>query len=840
MAGPLTVVELRKAFILLSRQPFSDFKICLFVDGLDEYVGDQPELVELFRSVTTHPFLKAVLSSRPEPTFVEAFSCAPKLRVEDLTSGDMDLYVRSKLLSHSQMQTQMRRNPELGERLIHQILLRACGVFLWVFLVVRSLRQCLTDGSYPEELEGIIETYPPELHELYEHMFARMKPEHRVEAYKLFQAVFISRTVESCLPTALRFSYFERDIPIKSIKIPLNGISTSEIEDRLSLFRTRLRSRCCGLLEVQQEKSPNFKRKMCRSDEGKVAFLHRTVSDFLNNPGVREILERETSEFTPEIDERLLASILYRFKCRDYFRLKTADHWREYIKEIEAFLVYCGRCSEPKKNGYLEEFNKCLEELWQARSSNNKSTNLEISLGSPGYHWAESFLRERGLKVGTEADDNPQLSVAARYGFSTHACKIIRSMDSSRSMFFKYSGSLLATRLCCWVMEHVSLRVHYIMVLECLIEAGFELNTQTTVRVQILGRSPWEDLLYLGLKEPPKRPPTIMSMFGTEDLLDANDSEGRNGTASLVDRFEGWIDLVLLYVRSGADLGLGVRMSKDTPEETPAAEVVRHILTTVHSEEGLSSEELDKIRGAIARVEDSMGPRSTAKRQTDLAVSNRSQFASAICGTARSLSHGSVKQLAPVPAFSTTIDTSTRCRAVGALTELGFGLDQISFAIEKAGVGYDVAGLAAWILETSKMESKTTTQSEVKEPRQVRSNAGVRNSKVHTRQWSVVAKLDDRQLQKDVVGAQYIIQPKKQRRKTRTKSGEIAGTNVSTQPTDTGDSAGACTFDFGTFTWFFDPDEHSGGPKGLSMDQQNQLRDLFASFAERDKARNTS
>ncbi|KUJ13186.1 uncharacterized protein LY89DRAFT_591281, partial [Mollisia scopiformis] len=188
--GLLTVSELKKAFTTLAKQNVKGFKICLFIDGLDEYVGDQFEIVDLFKTITTNSFMiKAVISSRPEPTFVEAFHDSPSLRVEDLTSGDIDHYVQSKLLAHSKMQNHRRQGSELGAKLTHSIASKACGVFLWVFLVVRSLLECLSDGSYPEDLERIIETYPEELHELYQHMFKRMKPSHRDEAFRLFQAI---------------------------------------------------------------------------------------------------------------------------------------------------------------------------------------------------------------------------------------------------------------------------------------------------------------------------------------------------------------------------------------------------------------------------------------------------------------------------------------------------------------------------------------------------------------------------------------------------------------------------------------------------------------------------
>jgi hypothetical protein len=338
-----------------------------------EYVGDQLEIVDLFKTITSHSsIIKAVISSRTEPTFVEAFHSSPKLRVENLTVGDIDHYVRSKLLSHSKVQSQIHRGSELGTRLVDSIASKACGVFLWVFLVVRSLLECLSDGSNPEDLERVIETYPEELHQLYEHMFERMKPPHRAEAFRHFQVIHHAQNVESRIPTALRLSFMERDQPDGSIHLPLEILTIEELQERLSSFETLLRSRCCGLFEVQY-----FERLSSRETshirEGRVTFLHRTVSDFLNEPGVRQVKEREILQFNSEIYERLIASILYSFKAWRFFHLKKKYEWKKFIGEIRAFLVYCQRC-EPeigsKQIEYSEKFDRRLAyfgkfDLWR-------------------------------------------------------------------------------------------------------------------------------------------------------------------------------------------------------------------------------------------------------------------------------------------------------------------------------------------------------------------------------------------------------------------------------------------------------------------------------------------
>ncbi|KAH8743864.1 hypothetical protein F5882DRAFT_342796, partial [Hyaloscypha sp. PMI_1271] len=234
--------------------------------------------------------LNTVISSRPEPAFVEAFHNSPKLRVENLTAGDIEHYVRSRLLSHSKLKEYHNRGSDLGEALVSSIAAKASGVFLWVFLVVRSLLECLSDGSYPEDLKNIIETYPQELHELYEHMFERMKPSHRGEAFRIFQAIHLAQDVETKIPSALRLSFLDRSQPHSSITSPLEVLTADGLQERLTSFETRLRSRCCGLFEVQYHERLSSQ-EISETREGRVTYLHRTVSDFLNDPGIRNVIE---------------------------------------------------------------------------------------------------------------------------------------------------------------------------------------------------------------------------------------------------------------------------------------------------------------------------------------------------------------------------------------------------------------------------------------------------------------------------------------------------------------------------------------------------------------------
>jgi hypothetical protein len=66
-------------------------RLCLLIDDLDEVDGDHEEITD---SGLAH--VKACLSSRPWVVFENNFATYPNLWLQNLTHGDIDLYVRNR------------------------------------------------------------------------------------------------------------------------------------------------------------------------------------------------------------------------------------------------------------------------------------------------------------------------------------------------------------------------------------------------------------------------------------------------------------------------------------------------------------------------------------------------------------------------------------------------------------------------------------------------------------------------------------------------------------------------------------------------------------------------
>ena len=64
-------------------------EVFFMTDGINEYEGDPDEISELVSLATTSDLVKILLSSRPIPAYVHAFSTCQTLQLQDLTHNDV-------------------------------------------------------------------------------------------------------------------------------------------------------------------------------------------------------------------------------------------------------------------------------------------------------------------------------------------------------------------------------------------------------------------------------------------------------------------------------------------------------------------------------------------------------------------------------------------------------------------------------------------------------------------------------------------------------------------------------------------------------------------------------
>ncbi|KAH8900358.1 hypothetical protein GQ53DRAFT_632752, partial [Thozetella sp. PMI_491] len=115
-------------------------RLCLFIDGLDEYHGsswDHYDLALRIRDWTRSGNVKICVSSRPYNEYLHAFPASPDRRIHlhEITKPDIYLYVREALNKFPEFD----RIESISKNLTKDIVEKSEGVFMWAILVVRIL-----------------------------------------------------------------------------------------------------------------------------------------------------------------------------------------------------------------------------------------------------------------------------------------------------------------------------------------------------------------------------------------------------------------------------------------------------------------------------------------------------------------------------------------------------------------------------------------------------------------------------------------------------------------------------------------------------------------------------
>ncbi|KAF2029051.1 hypothetical protein EK21DRAFT_113275 [Setomelanomma holmii] len=156
-----------------------DCKVCIFVDGLDEYEGDHDNLIDTIRTLTKI-HVKMCIATRPWNVFEEAFGqdSEYKIYLQDFNQHDISLYVKDKLKKHPEFK-KLQASSTAANDTTTEIVEKSNGVFLWVFLVVRSLLEGLRNRDRLSQLRARLRHFPSDLDQFFRHMFLSMDQTYR-------------------------------------------------------------------------------------------------------------------------------------------------------------------------------------------------------------------------------------------------------------------------------------------------------------------------------------------------------------------------------------------------------------------------------------------------------------------------------------------------------------------------------------------------------------------------------------------------------------------------------------------------------------------------------------
>jgi len=283
--------ELLEVFQFVVEQN-ADRKFCFFIDGLDEYKPerdkDHRHLAKTLKLLASSPSIKLCLSSRPWTVFSDAFGSSSEwmIKLEDLTKQDIYRYVSDKLQEHDQYDKLIQAD-ESYTKLIDEVVRKAQGVFLWVFLVVRDLLEGLTYNDTMRTMYLRLSQFPEDLGGYFQHMIDSIPKFYRRETAQTFR-IALAKEEPSLLVTYAFFDDITENPVFDLEDSRVCALAPSElaavIQGKHDTTRRRLDGRCKGLIEVIALKKSDHPIEGFRVD-----FLHRTVRDYLQ--GSDDILD---------------------------------------------------------------------------------------------------------------------------------------------------------------------------------------------------------------------------------------------------------------------------------------------------------------------------------------------------------------------------------------------------------------------------------------------------------------------------------------------------------------------------------------------------------------------
>ena len=394
--APPSDAEMKHAFeVIADCRRLSHF--CFFIDGLDEYSGSVREGIAFLRRLVSNPRIKVVVSSRPIPECVAEFGGLPSLRLQDLTYKDISAYVESTIGADDYMKRLLMKDSEGSRQILNDLVTKASGVFLWVVLACRSLREGFDAYDDVLELRQRVDELPRELGDMFQHMLGKIDRRHKDEALKLLRLCYEdqkareSGKIQSDGMYALDLAFSMGSHGQEALAdIPF--VSEVGREMLCGEIDGRLRSRCAGLLELAKRTrwSRGWGSCLCDAEdwvtgavpppadiarlpgtpvhnaiiEARVTFMHRTVFEFLNQAGIwrREPWGIKDSRFDVATS-RSLGSLYLAVQSHRARQTGEQEQLFHFLREGASWGVHADRSFPASRDNFFWKVHQLLDRL---------------------------------------------------------------------------------------------------------------------------------------------------------------------------------------------------------------------------------------------------------------------------------------------------------------------------------------------------------------------------------------------------------------------------------------------------------------------------------------------
>lgn len=263
----------------------------ILIDGMDEF-RDEIEQWEIAKELFSwtenkRQNIKVCASSREENAFMDTFSISQRLRLHVVTEKDIRRLVLTRIKNIDHFSS---ASSEDQQALIHCLVNRAEGVFLWVVLVLQELELLSKEGQSVKELVASTECFPNDLSAFLQDVLDRIPKRHRVEAAAIFS---VAVSIHHHAPRFLNFEVLHysmiNECIVSSNRSTQSKMTRGKAVKLRDQFILRFPSLCKGLLEIETDfgmgifglGEENFD---LIPDHAQIpVFTHRSVYDFFQD-----------------------------------------------------------------------------------------------------------------------------------------------------------------------------------------------------------------------------------------------------------------------------------------------------------------------------------------------------------------------------------------------------------------------------------------------------------------------------------------------------------------------------------------------------------------------------
>ena len=268
----------------------TDSRVCMFIDGLDEFEGVREELIPYLKELLDGGRVKLCVGCRPEPVFKQEFDKIPSINMQDFNYGSIADFAKEKFSGPAE---DLSDPTNLLRDLVEQIAVDSSGVFLWAHLVCSDVVDGIRTRETISELQGRIASYPQELDQVYERLLRKPDTRFRPEIMVLLRLI----------DEPGRLSLIDPLVDLNYLCMSMQTLAKQGILDTYPRhylsrpdFTERLKSRLGALVDIV--------------DGNAVRLLHKTLHTFL------EKSMNWTSNLPPKFQSTYPDEVWFRLSCR--------------------------------------------------------------------------------------------------------------------------------------------------------------------------------------------------------------------------------------------------------------------------------------------------------------------------------------------------------------------------------------------------------------------------------------------------------------------------------------------------------------------------------------------